>query len=404
MSIIQKVKKIIIPIVIVVFLIVGTIIAVSYGKGYRFGFTNGRPDVSGTGLLVATSLPDGAQVFINDHLTTATDNTINLFPGTYKVKIAKEGYFPWEKTLIIKKEVVTKAEALLFPIAPKLESITTTGVSNPVLDPSLIKIAYTVSSQSATNKNGAYILDMSSRPILTLQGASTQIVSDSINSFSEAKLAWSPDGSQLIATVSALSLETIYLLDPKGFNQTPSDITETMTTVINPSWQRQQTERDNAQLNSLPSKVKKLVSDNFKILSWSYDETKILYLAVDDMILPTIINPRMVGANSTPEQRDIKKDAVYVYDIKEDRNYKILDSLTDSENPLAWFPDSKHLIFVHNQKVDIMEYDATNLTTVYAGPFEDRYVFSWPDGSKIVILTNLGNPTITPNLYTISLK
>ncbi|OGH07777.1 MAG: hypothetical protein A2W22_01005 [Candidatus Levybacteria bacterium RBG_16_35_11] len=397
-------KKLIIPLIIIIFLVLGTTIAVLYGKGYRFGFTNGRPDVSGTGLLVVTSLPDGAQVFINGHLTTATDNTINLFPGTYSVKIAKEGYFPWEKKLVLKKEVVTKAEALLFPIAPKLESITTTGVSNPVLDPSLIKIAYTVSSQSAPNKDGVYILDMSSRPILTLQGASTQIASDSINSFSNAKLAWSPDGSQLIATISALSSEAIYLLDPRSFNQTPSDVTETMTTLINPAWQKQQLEKDKAQLDGLQSKVKKLVSDNFKILSWSADETKILYTPIEDTSLPIIIDPRLVGTNSTPEERGIKKNSVYVYDIKEDRNYKILDSLTDSESPLIWFPDSKHLVFVHNQKVDILEYDGANITTVYAGPFVDRYVFPWPDGSKIVILTNLGNPTITPNLYTISLK
>ena len=396
-------KKIVLPIVIVIFLLIGTVIAVLYGKGYRFGFTNGRPDLSGTGLLVATSLPDGAQVLINGHLTTATDNTINLSPGTFNVKIVKQGYFPWEKTLEIKKEVVTKAEALLFPIAPKLESITTTGVQNPVLDPSLIKIAYTVSSQAATIKDGVYILDMSNRPILTLQGSSTQIATDSFNTFSKARLAWSPDGSQLMATISALSLDTIYLLDPRTLNQAPSDVTETMSSV-NSVWQKQQTERDKAQMDSLPLKLKTLVIDNFKVLSWSADETKVLYTAKDNASLPIIINPRLIGVNSTPEIRDIKKDAVYVYDIKEDRNYKILDSLIGDEVPLSWFPDSKHLIFVHNQKVDIMEYDATNLTTVYAGPFVDRYVFPWPDGSKIVILTNLGNPSIAPNLYTITLK
>jgi hypothetical protein len=51
-----------------------------------------------------------------------------------------------------------------------------------------------------------------------------------------------------------------------------------------------------------------------------------------------------------------------------------------------------------------MDYDGQNKTTIYAGPFIDDYVFSWPDGSKILILTNLGNPSILPNLYTIGLK
>src|SRR5476649_119106 len=99
-------KQIIIPILIVFFLIVGTIIAILYGEGYRFGL-GGNSILSGTGLLVATSSPDGAQVLINGHLTTATKNTNNLAPGNYDVKIAKEGYFTWEKNITIKKEVVS---------------------------------------------------------------------------------------------------------------------------------------------------------------------------------------------------------------------------------------------------------------------------------------------------------
>jgi len=67
-------------------------------------------------------------------------------------------------------------------------------------------------------------------------------------------------------------------------------------------------------------------------------------------------------------------------------------------------PDSKHLVNVHNGKIDMMDYDGANQTTIYAGPFVDDFVFSWPDATKIVILTNLGNSDLTPNLYTISLK
>jgi hypothetical protein len=69
-----------------------------------------------------------------------------------------------------------------------------------------------------------------------------------------------------------------------------------------------------------------------------------------------------------------------------------------------WYPDSKHLVYVHDGKIDMMEHDGQNQTTVYAGPFVDHYVFPWPDATKLVILTNLGNPTIAPNLYTIGLQ
>lgn len=399
-------KQILIPILIVFFLILGTVIAVLYGEGYRFGFGGGTI-LSGTGLLVATSTPDGAQVFINGHLTTATDNTINLAPGDYDVKIFKEGYFAWEKHIMIKKEVVSKADALLFPNAPKLESITNVGISNPVLDPSRTRIAYSVASQSAV-KNGIYVLDMSVRPILTLQSASTQIADDTFGIFSNSIFSWSPDSAQLLATISGTINPTNYLLQAKGINPNPADVTETMS-LVNSAWGKLKAEKVKSQMDSLPKKLKAIVVDNFNILEWSPDETKILYEAPSSASLPIVINPRLIGTDSTPEVRDIKKGQVYVYDIKEDRNYKILDSLpirTHSFSPLAimWFPDSSHLVYVHDSKIDMMEYDSANQTTVYAGPFVNGYVFPWPDASKLVILTNLGNPTLIPNLYTIGLK
>lgn len=399
-------RQLIIYLSIIIFLAIGTTLVILYGRGYRFGLQSGRPELSGTGLLVVTSNPDGASVFINNHLTTATDNTINLSPGEYDIKISKEGYFSWEKKIKIQKEVVAKAEALLFPKAPKLESITASGVENPALDPSLTKIAFVVSSQT-TRKNGVYILDMSSRPILTLQSASVQIADETVDSFSKAVLSWSPDGQQIAATISAnLTSPTTYLLDANSMNQNPKDVTETLSTIQS-LWEKDKTDKEKAMLETLKPVLKKLISQNFKILSWAPDESKILYQASDSANLPIVINPRLLGTDSTPEERSIKKDSIYVYDIKEDKNFKLFDSLTStpgSQYPVNWFPNSKNLVYVHDKKIDIMDYDGQNATTIYAGPFVDNYVFPWPNASKIVILTNLGNPSISPNLYTIGLK
>ena len=395
-------KKILIAVSILAVLICATVVITLYGRGYRFSFNNGRADLSGTGLLVATSNPDGSQVFVNGHLTTATNNTINLQPGSYKVRIFKEGYFPWEKNLIIEKGVVAKAEALLFPTAPKLESITNIGINSPVLDPSRTKIAYTVTSQ-AVRKNGVYILDMTSRPILTLQNSSSQIADDTVSLFSKAILSWSPDGESLIASISAQGLTANYLLAAGSFNQSPSDVTETLTSV-NSSWDKLKADRDKSLADGLSAKLRKTASDNFNIMSWSADETKILYQASSSATLPIIRSPRLIGVNSTPEERNLEKNGIYVYDIKEDRNYKIHAPANKDQIFLTWFPDSKHLIYLHDKKIDIMEYDGANVTKIFAGPFTDSFVFPWSDSSRIVILTNLGNSDSPPNLYTISLK
>jgi len=78
--------------------------------------------------------------------------------------------------------------------------------------------------------------------------------------------------------------------------------------------------------------------------------------------------------------------------------------MNSNVSSLNWLADSKHLIYVVDKKIQIMDYDGQNRTTIYAGPFIDDYVFSWPDSSKLLILTDLGNSNTSPNLYTIGLK
>lgn len=401
-------RQIFVSLAIVLFLVIGTTIAILYGSGYRIDLGNTKSLIKGTGLLVATSTPDGAQVKINGHLTTATNNTINLAPGTYDVEIVKDGYFPWKKKITVEQEVVSKAEAFLFPTTPKLEGITDTGVLSPIIDPSMTKIAYVVASQSA-KKNGIYVLDMANRSLITLQSASTQLADDTSVVFDTANLSWSPDGQQLLATIPSTSgnKPTVYLLDTTTANQTPKDVTETLSTVTD-SWNKLTDDKETSRLNTLKPKLKQFVMANASILSWSPDETKFLYTASTSATLPPIIQPAIIGADSTPQERTLQKDAVYVYDTKEDKNFKILDNLNTQPDlgklPIMWFPDSKHLIVVADKKVSIREYDAQNNTTVYAGPFVDGYVFPWPTAEQIVVLTDLGNTNTLPNLYTIGLK
>jgi hypothetical protein len=70
-----------------------------------------------------------------------------------------------------------------------------------------------------------------------------------------------------------------------------------------------------------------------------------------------------------------------------------------------WFPDSNHLIINDEEKITIIEYDGTNADTVYSGTLEEGFVYPWPDGSKLLILTSLNSEsTLSPNIYAIILK
>lgn len=406
-------KQIAFAFAILLFLIVGTTLTILYGRGYRISFKQDIPRIDKTGLLVVSSSPNGAQVFIEDHLTTATDNTINLPPGEYNIKIQKEGYFPWQKKLKIETEVVTKAEAILFPVAPKLESIAMTPVLNPLVDPSGTKIAYQIASESASRKNGIYILNMNtsiSVPILTLQSSSTQIADDTNASFSQAKLKWSLDGTQILAQISQSPENvTTYLLKTDRLNDDPQDVTAILQSIED-SWRQQKQQKERSMVTGIKNNMRSLIANNFSILAWSPDETKILYQASVSAQLPLIIKPRRLSIDTLAEKRQITKKEVYVYDTKEDTNMKIPIVLPDfclpekCSLPISWMPDSNHLLYINDKKIIIMDTDGSNTITVYAGPFIGTFAIPWPDNSKIVILTNLGNSEASPTLYTIGLK
>lgn len=383
---------------IAIFLISGTAAAIFYARGYRI-FPDGKKTLEGTGLLVATSKPDGAKVYINNHLTTATNNTINLPEGTYQVKITKDGYSTWEKSITLKKEIVSRADALLFSNAPKLESITLTEAKNPIIDDSKTLIAFTVASSSA-EKNGIYVLDMNANPLISFGGSISQIANNVKDIFSNSTIEFSPDGSELVATISGSLDKTTYLLNPKSFNSNPRDITTTLFTVDN-NWRRQRVEKQQKLLSIITKKdLARFVIENFNNLNFSPDHEKILYQASSSATLPIFIKPLVIGANSTPETRDLKANNTYVYDIEEDRNYLI----DESSNLLFRFlSDSKHLVFASDGKINVVDFDGTNKTTVYQGPFIDNFVFPHPDGTSLIILTNL-TPNSQPNLYRLILK
>ena len=378
-------------------IVAGTVAAILYANGYRLSFGGGTGTIKfieGTGLLVATSRPDGAKVLINSHLTTATNNTINLAPGDYDVKIEKDGYVTWRKSIIIKKSFVSEANALLLPTTPKLEAVTTIGISNVIMDASQTILAYSVASASGT-KSGIYSLDMSARTLIFLTDSGTQLVSDAQDFFSTAKLSFSPNGKEILAVLPSA---TRYLLEARSANQTPQDVTNT-SLVVERDWAEQQQAREKKLVDSLPRKLVPIATSYFANMLPSPDGDKILYNASSSAALARVTEASTPSVNSTSDQRSIKEGYTYVYDIKEDKNYEI----GDGSNHYFWHADDRHLVYAQTGHVNVVEFDGGNLTTVYDGPFVDSLVFPWPDGSGIAILSRLSQ-SVPYNLYRIGLQ
>ena len=122
-----------------------TVAVILFARGYRFSLK--QQTFQATGLLSATSLPTGASIYVNGELKSATDTTLNLVPGTYQIKIKKEGFNVWEKQLNIEPEVVTRASPLVFPSVPSLKAVTFSGASLPSVSDDGSKVAYLSENQ-----------------------------------------------------------------------------------------------------------------------------------------------------------------------------------------------------------------------------------------------------------------
>ena len=432
-------KRLLITIGVGFFLLAGTLGAIQFAKGYRLNLKNGK--VAGTGLLVANSFPKGASVFINDKLTTATDDTLNLPPGDYHIKIVKDGFIPWEKNLKLKKELVAQTNAHLFPAVPDLKGLTHAGALNLTPSPDGQKIAFSVASASARLKNGLWILDLSGSPLSFSQEPRQIVQTSSIFDFTNAQFTWSPNSKQILAKdkTGTVLMDTDRSNDPKNL----TDVTAKLPLILQ-DWEEQLELKRKRQWEKLPEEMQKIASESAKNVYFSPDEEKMIYRMVKSAIIPEKLIPPLPASNTQPENRELEPEKIYVYDLKEDRNFLIaknaktedtdaktlkdtsevmldgsskenalevrLKAIRDQYSPLGveqlqWFPTSRHLILTKADKITILEYDNTNLAAVYAGPFEESFVYPWPDGSKLLILTTL-NPSspLPPNLYAIDLK
>lgn len=404
-------------IVISLIIVIGTVIAILYAQGYRITGSTGAPILQESGLLALTSKPEGASVYIDDNLTTATDDTIYLDEGTYDVRVEKDGYFPWKKTVTIKKGVVSNFQIRLFPATPKLDPITRSGVNNPVVDPSGRLITYTVNSGQLKN-HGIYTLNMANRPINPFGSATTQLVSDIEGIFDSSLLTFSPSGSELLASTAASQK---FLLAPNASGQDPENVTVILN-QIQEDWEEQAEEVYEDKIQALPSKLRPFARENFTGIQLSPGNEKVLYTASNSAQMPPIVTSTIPGQNPTEEDRNLQEGDIYVYDTKDDKNYLLFnvseidptptgttDNIDDVLTPPAppkfiWHPTSSNLFYVRDGKINVIEYDGTNRTTLYAGPFQNNFIYPWPDGSSLVILTNLNLPDSSPNLYSLSLE
>ncbi|KKR63051.1 MAG: hypothetical protein UU02_C0034G0009, partial [Candidatus Woesebacteria bacterium GW2011_GWA1_40_43] len=354
-----------------------------YARGYRFDGQTLRFKPSG--LLVVKSDPSGAQVFVNGELSTATDTTLSLAPGTYDVSIRKEGFHSWNKRLLIEKEVVTEAIASLFRVAPSLSSVTFSGAVSPVLSPDGTRIAYvTAPSREDSQKGGLWVIETVNLPIGFARDPRRVTDGDLISSTSLGTVwQFSPDGREILVSLGA----SVFLLDSSTFTPQAKRVNvAARKEIILAEWEEERGTRLSSQIKILPDELIDVLQRKVSSIVFSPDETKILYTASGSATIRENLIKSLPGSSSQKQERDIKEGHTYIYDIKEDRNF-LIDEGPEAARRFSWFPTSKHLVLSEAGKITIIDYDGTNRQLVYSGSYVSPHAYPFGSTSRLLILT-----------------
>ncbi|MFA6603129.1 MAG: PEGA domain-containing protein [Candidatus Shapirobacteria bacterium] len=389
-------KSLIVVLSVLTFIVCGTYLLSVLGRGYRLNLTS-QPRLEATGLLSLVSTPKAASVYIDDHLTTATDDTVNLLPGQYHLKISKDGFLPWSKTVEINRELVTVADVYLYRLAPDLKPITVSGAINFTVSPNGTRMVYAVASASAERENGLFLLETGDNP-LNLNRYQTRRLSAPLPGidWTQFTFKFSPDSNEILA----VSPNNNYLFTLTGPNTTDQvfDVT-TQLNLISSRWNTQETRIVSQNLLRLPPFIKPLTaSSSAAQVQISTSGDQILYQSATSSAL---VNPtRSPVPTSALSTNTLTLNGYYVYDLNTGNNFEInLGNYTK----FFWLNNTTNLILVKTGEIAVMDSDGTNLHPLFKGSFTADQVSQSADGSQLIVLASPypGAPT---NLYAISIR
>lgn len=373
-----------------------TVVSMLYAKGYRINIkdfkqidnVNPSPSnipisVSKNGILAVRSIPDAAKIYINDELTETTNATISsLVPGDYNVKVKKEGFETWEKTIKVYEDKVTDITALLVLKGGGLNPITNTGVEQFELSNNGEMLSYVSKGEA---KPGIYLIQLSNSPINIFQSQKKAIVVDGIYTYSNTEsIQWSPNDQELLLKIDD---NLFYVIDlNKPANQIPTILTS--TELLFKDWEQKQilNKTSLADTLNMTEEEKALAVSSNSV--WSPDGDKFYIINKDE---------------GTTDDYTVSvynfEDPLPVSENKVNRAVKF----EGLDTRVYWYSDSKHLLIVTKDKVKIVNIDGSNLFEVFSGEVIGAKAYPSPYGDRVIILSKFktdGNA----NLYGVSIR
>ena len=188
-------------------------IVVLYTAGYRYHPGLGK--IVKTGIVSLASVPKNADIYIDDQKQEdRTPAVLDTIPaGSHLVRVEKEGYNTWEKTLNVESNLTTFATSILLFLDQEPQSI----ISQEVL----------LISPSHDQENAAFLTSGESWIEIWLLNNTNQSISLLTRlpfvSTENLELHWSPDNSQLLlSSLASPSESTIIPIKKQEATSFPS--------------------------------------------------------------------------------------------------------------------------------------------------------------------------------------
>ncbi len=369
-------------------------VAIFYARGFRLERESQNITISPKGLLVVNSEPTGAQIFIDDKLTSATNNTLTVTPGEHTIVVKKEGYLDWKKVSNIGSDAVTVVNAFMLPSAPSLTAFTTSGAISPSVNEDQTKIIYIVpTKESVDTKSGMWLAETTNLPL----GFSRDPRQISDMTPTDSQIEWSPDSREILLTTQKVT----YRLNLNQFTTAKQATIVTATKdAIRAEWKTKRTDKLAAKLSALPDQIRDVFLQKVKTVTFSPDENRILYVASGSATIPEGLVNALPGSSTQKETRKLTDGISYVYDIKEDKNFEV-----GAKNEIIyWIPNSLNLLIPQKDAISVVDYDGTNRNVIYSGNYIFPYAYPSTSTNRVLILTNFGAEKSTPNLYWLGIK
>jgi len=399
-----KQRQILFGVFVLAFLVITPLIII-YAAGYKIDNKNWR--LEKTGMLIAESEPENANIYINDKVqTTFFKKTLsgksgsvvtpakikNLLPGNYDIKIELDGYWPWQKKLTIEPGKTTYAEDIyLFK-----KNLPILILNNGIID---LKISPNKKYLSAATVDQLTIINLATETKTT----------KSIKNLSSDKILWSSKSNKILVNDSVLDI-------PKLDEEATIDaLTDSDTTNI--KWEEEKLlylqHNSIYSYNSITNKSQEIFSAekiiDFKIkgeqlyaLTESNSKNYLeIYKLNDKQLLRTIILPYRSRyslddfQNNLITLRDENHDIIYLIDptstrispveeiinqVKQSqwvdgnkllyandfeiwlydtdsRRQNLITRISDKINFIAWHPSNNYVIYTTDKAIYAIELD-----------------------------------------------